>query len=161
MTEDLREDEILRWHRRFGIECNNRAWRLSEASSRSNAEDEEMLHAAHAAALHWSKVGTELNAARAEMLLGHVYALLGHGGLAMRYARASFDYFASRDTEPWEIAFAHAVLANAASAADESETHARHYAVARQTGLSLENLEERRIFEATFARVPIPRGSRV
>jgi hypothetical protein len=38
--------------------------RLSEAASRSDAEDNEMLNAAHAAAFHWSKVGTEIHAAR-------------------------------------------------------------------------------------------------
>ena len=86
MADQPGDEEIRKWHRRFAVECNNRAWRLSEASTRSPADDAEMVNAAHAAAFHWSKVGTELHAARAEMLLGHVHALLGHGELAMRSA---------------------------------------------------------------------------
>ena len=49
-----------------------------------------MLDAAHAAAFHWSKVGSELQAIRAKMLLGHVHASLGHGDLAPGYRSRLF-----------------------------------------------------------------------
>lgn len=156
MPDAPNEEELSRWHRRFAVDCNNRAWRLSEAATRSASEDEEMLGAAHAAALHWSKVGTDLHAARAQMLLGHVHALLGNGALAMHYADASFAYVASHDAPDWERAFAHAVLANAAAAAGNSALHARHHAIAGDIGLALPDAEERAIFEATFRRVPAP-----
>jgi len=113
-----------------------------------------MLDAAHASALHWRRIGTELNVARAEMLLGHVHALLGHGDLALRHAGASFAYFIARDCPDWERAFAHAVLANAAAAAGNVDLHRRHYAVAKEIGAALSNAEERRMFEATFRRIP-------
>ena len=44
-----RSIEVARWTRWFAIECNNRVWRLAEATRRTSAEDDEMLHAAHAA----------------------------------------------------------------------------------------------------------------
>src|SRR5512146_1896119 len=108
-------DDVAVWHRRFASECNNRAWQLAEAASRTAAEDAEMLDAAHAAALHWRAVGTELHAARATMLLAQVHALLGHGALALPYARASFAFVTSHESADWEVAFAHAILANAAA----------------------------------------------
>lgn len=156
MAEQPSEEETRQWHRRFASENNNRAWRLSESSSGSAADEAEMLNAAHAAALHWSKVGTPLNTARADMLLGHVHALLGNGGLAMRYAKSSFAYLTSHGCPDWELAFAHAVLANAASAADDRNLHSHHYGLAEGLGMALANPEERRIFEATFRRVPAP-----
>ncbi len=156
MAEQPSDEEIRQWHRRFAVEANNRAWRLSESAVRSAADDAEMLNGAHAAALHWGKVGTELHAARADMLLGHVHALLGHGGLAMRYASASFDYLTARDCPDWERAFAHAVLANAASSANDARLHSHHYALAKALGLALPNPEDREIFEATFRRIPAP-----
>ena len=64
MSGPTNDEELQKWHRWFAVESNNRAWRLSEAASRSDAEDNEMLNAAHAAAFHWSKVGTEIHAAR-------------------------------------------------------------------------------------------------
>ncbi len=153
MHDAIPEEELARFHKHFAIECNNRAWRLSEAAQRGPAEDGEMLDCAHAAAFHWSKVGTPLQVARATMLLAHVHALLGDGRAAMRYARASFDFVASRESPAWEIAFAHAVLANAAAAAGDRATHATHHACARALGAALAE-GDRAVFEATFRTIP-------
>ena len=153
MHDAIPEAELPRLHKYFAIECNNRAWRLSEATRRTAAEDREMLDAAHAAACHWLKAGTELHAARAAMLLGHVHALLGHGDLAMGYARSSYDFLTSCDSPAWEIAFAHAVLANAAAAARDRATHAAHYARAKALGAALDD-EDRSYFDATFRTIP-------
>jgi hypothetical protein len=156
MSDSSSDDDIRKWHRRFAMECNNRAWRLSEAPTLSAAENTEMLDAAHAAAFHWSKVGTEIHTARANMLLAHVHALLGHAEPAMQYAGACFANVTSRESPQWELAFAHAVLAHAASAAGNAELHSRHFTLAKQMGQALPNAEEREIFEATFRRVPVP-----
>jgi len=158
MPQTPADDSAAAWHRRFAVDCNNRAWRLAEAPSRTADEDAEMLDAAHAAALHWREVGTELHAARATLLLAHVHALLGHGALAMPYAREAFAYVTSHESPDWEIAFAHAVLANAAAAAHDTATHVRHYAQAKALGAALPNPEDRAIFDATFCRVPPPGG---
>ena len=157
MTDPSQDQDVANWHRRFASEANNCAWSLSEAKSRSSKEDGEMLDAAHTAAFHWRTVGTDVHAARADMLLAHVHALLGHGAIAMPYARRSFDWITSRASPDWEIAFAHAVLANAASAANEPALHAHHYARAKDVGSRIDNAEERGIFEATLARIPVPR----
>lgn len=154
--ETVSPEEAARWTRRLAIECNNRAWRLAEAEGRTAAEDEEMLHCAHAAALHWSRVGTELHQARATMLLAHVHALRGKGESAMDYATQSFTYVASHDSPPWEVAFAHLVLANAAAAAGKRDLHAKHYGIAKALGASLPDEEERAIFDAAFRGVPMP-----
>jgi hypothetical protein len=157
MPDQPTEDDIRKWHRWFAVECNNRAWRLSEAPVRSVTENAEMLDAAHAAAFHWGKVGTEIHAARAQMLLAHVHALLGHSDLAMKHANASFRSITSRESPEWELAFAHAILAHSASVAGNAEIHSRHHAVAKQMGRALPDAEEREIFEATFCRVPVPK----
>ena len=154
-------DDAAAWHRRFASECNNRAWQLAEAASRTASEDAEMLDAAHAAALHWRAVGTGLHAARATMLLAHVHALLGHGALALAYARASFAFVTSHESADWEVAFAHAILANAAAAAHDAAMHARHYAQAKTLGAALADAEDRAIFDATFRRIPPPPGGAV
>ena len=156
MPDQPTEDDIRKWHRWFAVECNNRAWRLSEAPARSATEDAEMLDAAHAAAFHWSKVGTEVHRARADMLLAHVHALVAQPEVAMHYAKASFDSVTSRQSPDWELAFAHAVLAHAAAVASNAEVHSRHHALAKQMGRSLPNAEEREIFDATISRIPVP-----
>jgi hypothetical protein len=156
MSSDLSPEEMARSHRFHAVECNNLAWSLAELSHRSSAQDAEMLHAAHAAAYHWGKVGTALNAARADMLLGHVHAALGHGELALRYATASYEYLMVHDPPDWERAFAHAVLAYAAFAAGERSLHGEHYAKAKELGEQIAGTEDRDIFLKTFRLVPAP-----
>jgi uncharacterized iron-regulated membrane protein len=149
-------EDLEKWHRWFAVECNNRAWRLAEQVSRTPAEDEEMLNAAHAAALHWGKAGNELHRARAAILLGQAHALLGDGKRALQYAREAFAYVSSHESPPWQHAFAHAVMANAAAANDERSLQKTHYQRAKALGSALHDDEERALFEATFRTVPVP-----
>lgn len=156
MTTDLTPEEIARSHRWHAIECNNLAWRLSDLPGRTPVQDDEMLNAAHASAFHWSVVGTELNQARATMLLGHVHAALGSGDAARRYAQSSYDYLAAHDPPDWEIAFAHAILAHAAFAAGDAALHQQHYARAQELGEAIADPEDKEIFSNTFRFIPAP-----
>jgi hypothetical protein len=143
-------DEIAKWRKWFAVESNNRGWALVELAERTPAQAEEMLHAAHASALLWSKAGTDLNAARAHLLLGMAHGLSGSGALALGYAQASFNYFAAHDCPDWEIAFAHAAMACAARAAGDPVLHERHYREARRRGEAIVNPEDREVFLRTF-----------
>ncbi|MEZ4767968.1 MAG: hypothetical protein R2844_06015 [Caldilineales bacterium] len=144
------------WHRRFAASCNNRAWALSWQSDRSVQDNREMLDAAHAASYHWDKVGTALNHARADVTLAHVHALLGHGELALAYARACLAYFEAGNGEDWDLAFGHLEMALAGWALGDQDLHARHYAQALQLGRAVDDPEDREVFLDELARVPPP-----
>jgi hypothetical protein len=159
MPIELSPEEIARSHRWHAVECNNLAWSLSDSPDRTRLQDEDMLNAAHASAYHWSRVGTDLNRARAMMLLGHVHAAVGHGTAALAYAQDSFDYLTAHDPPDWEIAFAHAVLAHAAFAAGRAELHLRHFVEARELGQAIADPEDKRIFFKTFNLIPQPQQS--
>jgi hypothetical protein len=156
MADKPSAEDLARWHRWFAVECNNRAWQLADKPSRTAAESDAMLDAAHASALHWSHIGNELNDARARMLLAHVHAACGNGQLALRYARASHAYLTSIASPDWEIAFSHAVLAHAAAAAGARDVHADHYRAARAAGDAIQDPEDKAIFETSFAAIPAP-----
>ena len=74
-------------HRWFAVEFNNRAWDLVEKDGRSAEETQEMLNAAHAAAIHWKAVGNLLNEERAENLLATVYLKAGRAEPALRHSQ--------------------------------------------------------------------------
>lgn len=143
------------WHKRFAIDCNNRAWELS-SKPRTPAQDREMLDAAHAAAWHWSKVGNELRRMRATMLLAEVHALLGHGPDAIAYSQEMRAYFMSRETPDWERAFAHAIHAHAAHAAGRLDEHREAYREAVEAVKAIADEEDRKIVLETFNHVPAP-----
>jgi tetratricopeptide (TPR) repeat protein len=73
-------------HRWFAAEFNNRAWELVEKADRTAEETIEMLHAAHAAAIHWQAVGTPVNLQRAENLLATACLKLGRHEQALEHA---------------------------------------------------------------------------
>jgi hypothetical protein len=56
----------------------------------------------------------------------------------------------------WEVAFVHAVLANAARAAGETALYTSEYALAKRLARGIADQEEREIFEASFAQIPVP-----
>jgi len=150
------DDEALRRaRRRLAAEANNRGWTLAEQTSRTPREDGEMLDAAHASRHLWAPIGTAETAAYAELLLGQVHALLGHGTQALAHARAAHGLLSRPDRSDWERAFAHAVLAHAAHVAGDRAQHAREHAAAVAQAAVLEG-EDRRIFDATFVTIPAP-----
>ena len=159
MNEKPSAEEVARWQRRLASQANNRAWVLSEQTSRSEREDEELLHAAHAAMYFWSIVGDASNQAHAAQLLAHTYAILKQPSAAAQYLERCLPTFMDESAQPWERALAQAVAANVASANGQAEDHARHYNQAIKLTAALEDAEERAIIEATLRVVPAPSGS--
>jgi len=149
-------DETALWQKRLAAQANNRAWSLSESTSRSPAESQEMLHAAHAAMHLWSIVGTDKNKAHALQLLAHVHSLLGNAAAASAYLAACAPYLSLPDREAWEVAMFHAVAANVAAAGRNAADHRRHHAQARELIDALPDREDKDILEATMAVVPSP-----
>lgn len=149
-------DPELTWHRRFAMQCNNRAWALS-VMARTPEQDAEMLSAAHASAWHWGQIGTELQRMRAAMLLAEVHALLGHGATALALAGPMRDYFVgAAGTPDWELAFAHGIHAHAAARAGDARSHAGSHAAAQAALAVISDPEDRAIVEQTFAHIPAP-----
>ena len=156
MSNPPTAEEVAAWQKRLASQANNRAWTLAESTSRSAAEDEEMLQAAHAAMYFWKIVGDASNRAHAAQLVAHAYALLGLPNPAKHYLKQSQPYFLEQPSQPWEQAFAHAIAANVAAAAGEVEPHAKHYRDAERLVAALADHEERKILQATMRVVPRP-----
>jgi predicted metal-dependent phosphoesterase TrpH len=154
MSNNSTPEELAAWQRRLASQANNRAWRLSEAPSRSPEEDEEMLHAAHAAIYFWKIVGNANNRAHAAQLLAHTYALLKLARPAKHYLAQATPTFLNGGAAPWEVAIAHAVAAGVASVCAEHENHKMHYTEAVRLIAALEDPEDREIINATLNVVP-------
>lgn len=149
-------DEVALWQRRLASQANNRAWTLTELLDRSPSDDEEMLHAAHAAMYFWRMVGDPGNHAHAAQLLAHVYALLKLPEPAARYLSQAAPHFEQGSVAPWELAFFHAVAANVAFAQDDAAAHVSHYAQAQAAADQIADPQTRDMFAATLRVIPTP-----
>lgn len=154
-TKTNPEDTAL-WQRRLAAQANNSAWRLSELKTRTEAQNQEMLHAAHAAMHLWSIVGNDNNRAHAIQLLAQVHALLGNASQAQTYLAESSAYFFAGDRDPWEVACAHAIAANVACCSGLPDAHQLHYQQAAELIAALPDPQDRDILKATLAIVPPP-----
>ncbi|MEI8019185.1 MAG: hypothetical protein WCH39_13360 [Schlesneria sp.] len=149
-------EELATWQRRIAARANNKAWELSEKLTRTQAEDQEMLHAAHAAMYLWSIVGNESNKAHAEQLLAHVSALLGDAARAVQYFQGPSAFFSSGQCEAWEVAMCRAIAANVAASTGDVNNHQALYNEAVSLITALASSEDREILLATLRVVPIP-----
>lgn len=157
-VETPQDTDPASWHRFFAIENNNRAWTLAAMPVRTDNESLEMLNTAHAAALHWSNVGTELNVMRAKTLLAEVHALCNFAQSSLALAEDVRRYFLDRETDDWEIAFVHTIHAHAASAAGNVQQHRDSYQAAEQAIAAIADDADRNVVLETFVQVPIPGG---
>src|SRR5574339_3723 len=95
-------------HKYFAQSINRRVWQLLQQPSRSPAEDDEMLHAAHACTYHWQFVGTAVHQQRGEWLISRVHVVLGQGNEALRHAQRCFELTESNKElmQDFDIAYA-------------------------------------------------------
>ena len=98
----------------------NRTWELLETVPRSAAQDDELIHTAHASRFHWGEVGAAVNLARGEWLCSRVYAVLGRPEPALHHARRCLKLTESNpEREDWDLAAAYEAMARAQLVAGE------------------------------------------
>ena len=113
--------------RKLAAALFNRVWTLLEQESRSEAEDAEMMHAAHASTYHWMQIGQPVNRARGEWQCSRVYAVLGLPAPALYHAKKVLDICQREGIADFDLAFAYEALARA-SALGGDESEARRWA---------------------------------
>jgi hypothetical protein len=141
-------------HRWFAVEANNQAWALLERADRTVADDDQLLHLAHASCLHWLAVGAPANHQRGLVLLTNAYAALGLGEPAVRYGKRAVSLLEAQVTElaDWDRAFTFDAMARAYAAAGGRATAGDFRARARSAGDAIADDEDRQAFVAHFER---------
>jgi len=141
-------------HRRLAAELFNRVWSLLEKPDRDRADDDTMVHAAHASRFHWGEVGTPVNLASGEWQVSRVYAVLGRAEAALFYARRCLELCQAHEIGDFDLAFAYEALASAV--AGRPEESARYAELARQAGEQIAEQDDRELFFADLATLPRP-----
>jgi hypothetical protein len=108
--------------RRIGIALFNATWTLMEKESRTRAEDDAMLHMAHASRHHWGASGTDpAHLARGEWQCSRVYAILGRSEPCLHHAQRVLDICQENGIADWDLAFAYEALARGHALAGNAE----------------------------------------
>ncbi len=141
--------------RRLAADCFNKTWTLMDKAHRTTAEDDEMVHCAHASAYHWRQVGTPANFARGEWQCARVYTILGRTEEALHHAGRCLELVeASPEAmEDWDLAAAYEALARAHLVAGNRDESGRYAELGRVRTALISDEDDRRIMEADFATI--------
>jgi DNA-binding transcriptional MerR regulator len=141
--------------RRLGVDLFNKTWTLMEKEGRTQDEDDEMIHCAHASAYHWLQVGTAANRARSEWQCSRVHAILGHVEPALRHARRCLQLVEGHpdDMKDWDLPAAYEALARAHMVAGEVEETRRFAELGRAATARIADEDDRGVIEADFATI--------
>lgn len=133
-------------HHQFAVELFNQTWDLIESDERDQADDDRMVHAAHASRYHWEIAGTGENIARGEWLISRVYALLHRIEPCLYHADRCLQVTLQNDLKDFDLAFAYEAMARASSlAGDEIET-AKYVTLAKDAGAEIKDPDDRTYF---------------
>lgn len=141
-------------HRKLAVDLFNFTWTLLDKPDRSPAEDDQMVHAAHASRYHWSQAGTAVNLARGEWQVSRVYAVLKRAEPALYHARRCLEICEQESIGDFDLAYAYEALARAHLAAGELERSAHFRALAAAAGEKIAEQDDRDWFFKDLGTIP-------
>jgi DNA-binding transcriptional MerR regulator len=142
--------------RQLAVDLFNGVWRLMETEDRTPAQDDRMLHMAHASRYHWEQVGAPANLARGEWLCSRVYAVLGRAEPARHHATRVREICQEHGIGDWDLAYAHEALARAAAVEGDREAVERHLADARDAADAISAADDRDQLLGDLATIRVP-----
>ncbi|MSW41395.1 MAG: hypothetical protein F2842_04230 [Actinobacteria bacterium] len=141
--------------RRVAVDLFNHVWRLLEIEVRTPAQDDDLIHAAHASRWHWGRVGGPEQWAIGEWQCSRVYSVLGRGDQALHHAQRCLDLCDENGVESFVPASAHEALARAHAVRGDLDAalveRNRAYALA----VELDDDDDRAVIEADLATLPL------
>jgi DNA-binding transcriptional MerR regulator len=123
MTESPAAEELLSrdGERRLAATLFNATWTLMEKEDRTPADNDRMIHSAHASRYHWEQVGTAANLARGEWQCSRVYAVLRRPEPCLHHAQRVLDICRENGIGDWDLAFGYEALARGSAVAGDAE----------------------------------------
>lgn len=143
----------VRQHRKIGADLFNYTWSLLDLKRRTQDENDEMLHAAHASAYHWAHAGRHLQRSISEWQLARVYAALGRPEAALYHGRRSLDHARLAHAAPFYVAYAYEALARAEALAGRLRQSNRYLRTAKEIGAKVRSRDDRRMLLEDLASI--------
>ncbi len=132
-------------HKHFSKHCFNAAWDLIDKPDRTPAENEQMIHLAHASIWHWSErpdcAGKNLSIGYWQ--LSRIYALLNDGVCAAKYARICLEK--SPQDDAFLLGYAYEALARAEKIQGNAEKAQEHHAEALRLAENIDDAESKQM----------------
>jgi len=123
--------EILK---KLAMDTFNKTWDLLDKTDRTEAENVEMIHTAHASRYHWGQVGTPLEFQRGEWQISRVYAVLGMAETALYHGEIALKTCQEKGIGDFDLAFAYEAVARAFSMMKNHSEKEKYLILAKEAG---------------------------
>ena len=142
--------------RKLAVDLFNYVWTYLDKSDRTSAENDTMLHAAHASRYHWGQIGTPVNLARGEWQVSRVYAVLGRSEPALYHAQRCLEICQENNIADFDLAYAYEALARGSAGALQWHAVKQYLELAEQSGQQITEQEDKDWFNKDLKTVPTP-----
>ena len=129
----------------------NRVWELLAKPDRSAADDDDMVHTAHASRYHWGQAGEPVHWARGEWLCSRVYAVVGRAEPARHHGLPCLALSTEHGLGHFDVGAAHEAIARACQVAGDSISATDHLALGRAQLALVTDAEERSVLGSDLA----------
>jgi hypothetical protein len=142
--------------RALAVGLFNHTWTLLETHPRTPAQDDEMIHAAHASRYHWGEVTSDVHLARGEWQCSRVYAVLGRAEPALWHARRCVELAeADPAREDFDLPAAYEAMARAHAVGGDREAAITWRDRAREALERVTDAEDRELIEGDLTTLPL------
>lgn len=157
----MSEDEKMtmdEFHKKVAIQFNNGIWPALDNDHPTDEELEEAMHMAHAARYHWSKVGTIVNAVRAEYMLARIYAHMKRSEPALFHANRGLELAKEAEKtdenwKDWDMPFIYEALARVHAVAGNKSDCEKYTKLAQKSIDAIAGKEDREVCQGELDKV--------
>jgi hypothetical protein len=145
----------LEWDQKMAAQLFNHTWDLiDKGDNRTEDDNDEMIHSAHASRYHWGIVVASkkypktgpMNLERGDWQISRVYALLNRPHAALYHAQRCLDICKSNDIGDFDIAFAYEAMARAHAIAENKKESNEYMVLAKDAAESIKKEADRKYF---------------
>ncbi len=140
--------------RALATDLFNHVWSMLDLADRTAAQDDAMMHAAHASRWHWSSVGGPEQWAVGEWQCSRVYAVLGRGDQSLYHAQRCLDLCEENGIDAFVAASAHEALARAHAVRGDMAAARVERNLSYGVAVDLDD-DDRGVIEGDLATLPI------
>jgi hypothetical protein len=150
---------VAEFHREIANELFNQVLNMLQSKERNCAENDRMIHAAHASRFHWEFGGTVTNVALGEWQCARVHTVLRQTESALHHAWRYLELAENYGLGPFHLAHAHLCVA-AALALKRPEEVARQVGLARELFPHVAEEEERALLQREAEAIESPEAEK-
>jgi hypothetical protein len=145
------ESISLEHHEKLAKQNFNKTWDFLDKKDRTEEENINMIHTAHASRFDWGILvsegkGTALNLQRGEWIISRVYSVLEREEPALYHAKICLDLTEKNNIGDFDLAFAYEAMARALTLTKNKKEFEKYSKLAKEAGEKIKKKADKDYF---------------